>query len=107
MNKADLIDAIANETGLTKKDAKKVLDALLNNIIIALKKGKSVQLVGFGTFSVSKRTARTGRNPKTGTIIKISSKNIAKFKAGKLLIEEIIEGDDNDDETEFTGPKRK
>jgi DNA-binding protein HU-beta len=83
MNKGDLIDYIASEAGLTKGQAGDALNAVLTAVQKTLKKGDKVTLVGFGTFSVSKRAARTGRNPKTGAAIKIPAKKVAKFKAGK------------------------
>ncbi|MFW6248877.1 MAG: HU family DNA-binding protein [Bacteroidota bacterium] len=85
MNKAQLIDAIASEANLTKADAKRALDAFVNTTTKALKKGDRVALVGFGSFSVSKRSARTGRNPQTGAPIKIDAKKVVKFKAGSEL----------------------
>ena len=85
MNKAQLIDAIAAKAGLTKADAKKALDAFIESTSEALKSGDRVALVGFGSFSVSKRSARTGRNPQTGKEIKIAAKNVVKFKAGSDL----------------------
>jgi DNA-binding protein HU-beta len=85
MNKAELIDAIASEAGLSKADAKKALDAFVNTTAGALKKGDRISLIGFGSFSVSKRSARTGRNPQTGKEIKIAAKNVVKFKAGADL----------------------
>ena len=85
MNKAQLIDAIAHEAKLTKADAKKSLDAFIKATTVALKKGDRVALVGFGSFSVSKRSARTGRNPQTGKEIKIAAKKVVKFKAGSEL----------------------
>ena len=85
MNKAQLIDAIAGDANLTKADAKRALDAFINTTSGALKKGDRVALVGFGSFSVSKRSARTGRNPQTGKEIAISAKNVVKFKAGADL----------------------
>lgn len=85
MNKSDLIDAIAASTGLTKADAGRALDATTGNITKALKKGQSVSLVGFGTFSVKHRKARTGRNPRTGETIKIKASKTPSFKAGKGL----------------------
>jgi len=85
MNKAQLIDAIASDANLTKADAKRALDAFINATSGALKKGDRVALVGFGSFSVSKRNARTGRNPQTGKEIKIAAKNVVKFKAGSDL----------------------
>jgi DNA-binding protein HU-beta len=85
MNKAQLIDAIASEAKLTKADAKKALDAFVTTTQKALKKGDRVALVGFGSFSVSKRNARTGRNPQTGKPITIKAKKVVKFKAGSDL----------------------
>ena len=85
MNKAQLIDAIAHEAKLTKADAKKTLDAFVKTTAVALKKGDRVALVGFGSFSVAKRSARTGRNPQTGKEIKIAAKKVVKFKAGSEL----------------------
>lgn len=85
MNKAELIDAMANGAGISKADAKKALDAFIDTTTTALKKGDRVALVGFGSFAVSKRSARTGRNPQTGKEIKISAKNVVKFKAGADL----------------------
>lgn len=82
MNKAQLIEAIANSAKITKADAQRALDATIDNVSKALKKGDKVSLVGFGTFSVAKRAARTGRNPQTGKSIKIAAKKVAKFKAG-------------------------
>lgn len=85
MNKSDLIDAIAKGASITKVQAEAALGSTLDSIRKALKKGDRVQLVGFGTFSVSKRAARTGRNPQTGKAIKIAARKVAKFKAGKDL----------------------
>jgi DNA-binding protein HU-beta len=85
MNKAQLIDEIASGANLTKADAKRALDAFIDATSGALKKGDRVALVGFGSFSVSKRSARTGRNPQTGKEIKIAAKNVVKFKAGSEL----------------------
>jgi len=85
MNKAELIDAIAKESGLTKADSGKALNAIVTAVTKSLKKGDRVALVGFGSFSVSKRSARTGRNPQTGKEIKIAAKKVAKFKAGAEL----------------------
>jgi len=85
MNNAELIDAIASEAGLSKADAKKALDGFVNATADALKKGDRISLVGFGSFSVSSRAARTGRNPQTGKEIKISAKNVVRFKAGAEL----------------------
>jgi DNA-binding protein HU-beta len=85
MNKADLIEAIASNAGITKADAKKALDAFITATSTALKKGDRIALVGFGSFSVAKRSARTGRNPQTGKEIKIPAKKVVKFKAGAEL----------------------
>ncbi|HNV52520.1 MAG TPA: HU family DNA-binding protein [Tenuifilaceae bacterium] len=85
MNKAQLIDAIAAEAKLTKADAKKALDAFVKATGTALKKGDRVALVGFGSFAVAKRNARTGRNPQTGKPINIKAKKVVKFKAGSEL----------------------
>jgi DNA-binding protein HU-beta len=85
MNKSELIDAIAAEAGLTKAEAKKSLDAFIKATSGALKQGERVALVGFGSFAVSQRNARTGRNPQTGKEITIPAKNIIKFKAGSEL----------------------
>ncbi|MES2838477.1 MAG: HU family DNA-binding protein [Bacteroidota bacterium] len=85
MNKGELVDAIASEAKLTKADAQRALEAFVNATSKALKKGDRVALVGFGSFSVSARAARTGRNPQTGKEIKIAAKKVAKFKAGAEL----------------------
>ncbi len=85
MNKAELIDAIASEAGLSKADAKKALDGFVAATASALKAGDRISLVGFGSFSVSNRAARTGRNPQTGKEIKIAAKNVVRFKAGAEL----------------------
>jgi len=85
MNKSDLIDAIAADAGISKVAAKKALESVTENVANTLKKGDRVSLVGFGSFSVSKRAAREGRNPQTGKTIKIAAKNVVKFKAGADL----------------------
>lgn len=85
MNKSDLIDAMAADAGITKAAAKKALDSFLGNIEGTLKEGNRVSLVGFGTWSVSERAAREGRNPRTGKKIPIPAKNVVKFKAGTGL----------------------
>ncbi len=85
MNKAQLIDAIAGDSGLTKADAKKALDSFINVTSEALKGGDRISLIGFGSFSVSERSARTGRNPQTGKEIQIDAKKVVKFKAGSEL----------------------
>lgn len=85
MNKAELVDSIASKAKISKTDAKSAVDALVTSVTGALKKGDRVALVGFGTFSVTKRSARLGRNPQTGKEIKIPAKKVAKFKAGADL----------------------
>lgn len=85
MNKAELIDAMAANAGLSKADAKKALDAFVGSTTDALKNGDRVALVGFGSFSVSTRSARKGRNPQTGKEIDIPEKKVVKFKAGADL----------------------
>ncbi len=85
MNKTELIDAMAADAGVTKAAAKKALESFLGNVEKTLKKGGRVSLVGFGSWSVSKRAARDGRNPQTGASIKIPAKNVVKFKAGADL----------------------
>lgn len=85
MNKADVVAFIADEAELSKADAGRALDALIEAVKKALKKGDSVSLVGFGTFAVRKRAARTGRNPRTGATIKIKASKNPAFKAGKAL----------------------
>jgi len=85
VNKSELIDAIAADAGLSKADAGKALDATLAAVTGALKKGDTVSLVGFGTFQVKDRAARTGRNPQTGATIQIAAAKVPGFKAGKAL----------------------
>ncbi len=85
MNKADLIDAMAEDAGISKAAAKKALDSFTDNVTNALANGGRVSLVGFGTFSTSERSAREGRNPQTGKKIQIPAKTVAKFKAGSEL----------------------
>ena len=85
MNKSDLVDAVAAESGLTKADAAKAVDAVFNAVTDALKKGDEVRLVGFGTFAVSERAARTGKNPRTGEPLEIAASKQPKFKPGKAL----------------------
>jgi DNA-binding protein HU-beta len=85
MNKSELIGAIASHAKLTKVDATKALEAFIDTTSKALKKGDRIALVGFGSFSLLKRAARTGRNPQTGKAIKIAAKKVVKFKAGKEL----------------------
>lgn len=85
MNKAELIDVMAAEAGLTKADAKKALEAFINTTSKSLQEGDKVTLVGFGTFSVSDRSERKGRNPQTGSEISIAAKKVVKFKPGSEL----------------------
>lgn len=85
MTKADLIDKMAKDADISKAAAGKALDALIDGVTRALKKGDKLALVGFGTFSVGKRKARTGRNPQTGAAIKIPARKVPKFSAGKTL----------------------
>ena len=85
MNKSELIDAIAADAGLSKADAGKALDATLSAVTGSLRKGDAVSLVGFGTFQVKSRAARTGRNPQTGATIQIAAAKVPGFKAGKAL----------------------
>lgn len=85
MNKTELVEAIAKEAGLTKKDAAAAVDAYASVVTKALKKKEKVQLIGFGTFETAKRSARTGRNPQTGKAIKIAASVAPKFKPGKAL----------------------
>ena len=85
MNKSDLVDAIAKSAELSKAAASRALDATVDTIKKALKKGDTVSLVGFGTFKVGKRAARNGRNPRTGATIKIKAAKVPKFSAGKGL----------------------
>ena len=85
MNKTELIAAISTKAGLTKKDAEKVLKAFTDTVTEELKKGEKVQIVGFGTFEVSERAARDGRNPSTGEPMSIAASKARRFKAGKAL----------------------
>lgn len=89
MNKTDLIDAIAADAGISKAAAKAALDSVTNNITNTLKEGGKVSLIGWGTWSVSKRPAREGRNPQTGATIEIAEKNIVKFKPGAALSDSV------------------
>ncbi|MDD6736135.1 MAG: HU family DNA-binding protein [Clostridiales bacterium] len=85
MNKTELIAAVAEEAVLSKKDAEKAINAVIGTITKALNDGEKVQLVGFGTFEVRERGARTGKNPRTGEAIKIAASKVPAFKAGKAL----------------------
>lgn len=87
MNKSELIDEIARESGLSKGDSEKALNATVQAITNAMKSGNNVQLVGFGTFQVRQRNARTGRNPKTGESIQIEASKVPAFSPGKALKE--------------------
>lgn len=89
MNKAELIAHIADDAGITKTQANSALDSFVDAVTKTLKRGEKVTLVGFGTFTVSKRQARNGRNPQTGEVIKIKARKVARFKAGKELAERI------------------
>ncbi|MBR2948688.1 MAG: HU family DNA-binding protein [Lachnospiraceae bacterium] len=91
MNKTELVAAIAEEAGLSKKDAEKALKAFTDVVAAELKKGEKIQLVGFGTFEVSERAAREGRNPQTGEAMTIEASKTPKFKAGKALKDSINE----------------
>jgi DNA-binding protein HU-beta len=85
MNKAELVAEVADRSGLTKRDAEKAVNAIVESIEGALTHGEKVSLVGFGTFEVRTRAARSGRNPRTGATIKIASSKVPAFKAGKAL----------------------
>jgi DNA-binding protein HU-beta len=85
MNKSDLIEAMAEAADISKSAAGRALDAMTDAVAVALKNGDNVSLIGFGTFSVKARAARTGRNPQTGASIQISASKIPSFKAGKAL----------------------
>lgn len=85
MNKADLVNSLSTKTGLTKTKSNEVVDALVSTITESLRNGEKVTLVGFGTFTTSKKEARKGRNPKTGETLEIPAKTVAKFKAGSEL----------------------
>jgi DNA-binding protein HU-beta len=89
MNKSDLVSAIADNSGLSKADASRALEATTSAISGALSNGDSVAITGFGSFMVRARAARTGRNPQTGAAIQISASNVPAFKAGKLLKESV------------------
>lgn len=85
MNKAELVSKIAEDAGITKTQATTAIESFVEGVTKTLKSGSKVTLIGFGTFSVSKRAARKGRNPQTGETIKIKAKKVARFKAGKEL----------------------
>ena len=92
MTKAELIEALANKLPINKAEAEKAINIILDDVITALKQDQRVNISGFGTFSVSTRQARTGRNPKTGEWIQISASRSAKFKPGKQLKDSLNEG---------------
>ncbi len=85
MSKADLVEKIAKDAGISKAAAEKSVNSFIEGVKTSLKKGQSVTLIGFGTFSVGKRAARMGRNPKTGEVIKIKAQKVARFKPGTEL----------------------
>ena len=85
MTKADLVTSVSKEVKISKASAERAINAFTNSVMKALKKGDKLTLTGFGTFSVAKRKARTGRNPRTGKAMKIAARKVAKFKAGNLL----------------------
>ena len=89
MNKSELINALAEKTSFSKKDAEKALNAFVETINGALAKGEKVQLIGFGTFGVKERAAREGRNPRTGEVVKIKASKVPTFKAGKALKDKV------------------
>jgi len=89
MNKTELINQIAESADISKKEAGNALQGFMMAITDTLEKGDKLQLIGFGTFSVSKRAARDGRNPQTGKVVKISAKNVVKFKVGSKLSEAV------------------
>ncbi len=89
MTKADLIESVASKVDLPRGQAERAVNTMFDDIVTALKEGEKVNISGFGTFSVSTRKARTGRNPKTGDSIEIAASRSAKFKAGKILKESL------------------
>ena len=89
MNKGDLVEAMASDAGISKSQAQLALNSFIENVTNTLQKGEKASLVGFGTFSSSRRAARTGRNPQTGAEIQIAAKTVAKFKAGKGLTDSL------------------
>jgi len=92
MNKTQLIDAMAQKAGIRKTDATKALNGLIEAVTTALRDGETISLVGFGSFQTRKRAARTGRNPKTGSPLKIAASRVPSFKAGKALKDAVREG---------------
>ena len=89
MNKAELIERVARDTSLTKADSLRAIDALLDNVTKSLRRGEKVTLVGFGSFQTARRRARNGRNPQTGTPIKIAARRVPKFIPGKELKDQV------------------
>ncbi len=89
MSKAELVEKIASQAGLTKADAERAVNAFVNVVTAGLKAGEDITLVGFGTFTTGERAARQGRNPQTGETISISAKKVVKFKPGKALREDV------------------
>jgi len=89
MNKAELTARVARDTRITKVQAARVIDSLLDHIMRTLKKGERTSLVGFGTFTIARRKARTGRNPQTGSPIQIPARRVVRFTSGKMLKSEI------------------
>lgn len=85
MNKGELIESVANSADVSRAEATRAVDAVIDSVTQTLKSGGTVSIVGFGTFSVKKRAARTGRNPRTGETIQIAASNVPGFKAGKAL----------------------
>jgi DNA-binding protein HU-beta len=89
MNKAEMIEAMATDAGISKAEAKRALDSFVTNTTKTLKKGNRLSLIGFGSFSVTRRAARKGRNPQTGKEITIKAKNVVKFKPGSDLASKV------------------
>ncbi|NNC82541.1 MAG: HU family DNA-binding protein [Flavobacteriales bacterium] len=89
MNKAEMIEAMASDAGISKAEAKRALDSFVTNTTKCLKKGDRLSLIGFGSFSVTRRAARKGRNPQTGKEITIKAKNVVKFKPGSDLAKKV------------------
>ena len=89
MNKSELISSISSASGLTKTDSEKALNAFISTVYSSLKSGKEIRLIGFGTFSTSKRSATTAINPRTRQTVKVPARKVAKFKAGKSLQEAV------------------
>jgi DNA-binding protein HU-beta len=105
MNKRELISLVSSRSGLSQADAARAVDALFDAIVSALKRGDEVTLVGFGTFSVARRLASTGRNPRTGEAIRIQPSKLARFRPGKGL-REAVSGGDGDTDDPGPGIKR-